>query len=58
MWAKLVMLDSLHWFYDGPEPTVVARRYDAQVRQRKFVTLYLGFLDCTLFHSNHLSSSV
>ena len=44
MWAKLVTLDTLHWYCDGPEPTTAACRYDAQVRQREFVTLYLGFL--------------
>ena len=44
MWAKLVTLDTLHWYCDGPEPTTTARQYNAQVRQREFVTLYLGFL--------------
>ena len=44
MWAKLVTLDTLHWYYDELEPTTAACRYDAQVRQREFVTLYLGFL--------------
>ena len=43
-WTKLVTLDTLHWYCDGPEPTIAARRYDAQVRQRESVTLYLGFL--------------
>ena len=31
-WAKLVSLDTLHWYCDRPELTIVARRYDAQVR--------------------------
>ena len=44
MWAKLVTLDTLHWYCDGLEPTTTARQYNAQVRQREFVTLYLGFL--------------
>ena len=57
-WVKLVKLDTLHWYNDGPEPTVVAHRYDAQVHQRKSITLFLGFLVCTLFHSNHSSSFV
>ena len=52
------MLDALHWYCDGPEPTVAARQYDAQVHQRKSITLFLGFLVYTLFHSNHLSSFV
>ena len=43
-WAKLVTLDTLHWYCDGLEPTIAARRYDAQVHQRETVTLYLGFL--------------
>ena len=28
-WAKLVTLDILHWYCDGPEPTIATRRYDA-----------------------------
>ena len=28
-WAKLVNLDALHWYCDGPELTIVARRYEA-----------------------------
>ena len=38
-WAKLVNLDTLNWYCDGPEPTIAARRYEAQVCQRKSVTL-------------------
>ena len=44
MWAKLVTLDTLHWYCDGPKLTTAARRYDTQVHQRESVTLYLGFL--------------
>ena len=44
MWAKLVTLDTLHWYCDGPEPTIAARRYDTQVHQCESITLYLGFL--------------
>ena len=43
-WAKLVTLDTLHWYCDGPEPTTAACRYNAQVHQREFVALYLCFL--------------
>ena len=43
-WAKLVTLDTLHWYCDGPEPTTTACRYNAQVHQREFVALYLCFL--------------
>ena len=35
MWAKLVNLDTLHWYCDGLEPTAAAQCYDCQVRQRK-----------------------
>ena len=40
----MVTLDTLHWYCDGPEPTIAALRYDAQVDQRESVTLYSGFL--------------
>ena len=43
-WAKLVTLETLHWYCDRLEPTTATRRYDAQVRQRESVTLYLGSL--------------
>ena len=43
-WAKLVTLDTLHWYCDGSEPTTAACRYNAQVHQREFVALYLCFL--------------
>ena len=39
------------WYCDGLEPTITARRYDAQVCKRKFVTLSLGFFVCE--HSYH-----
>uniref|UniRef100_A0A7N2LC38 Uncharacterized protein n=1 Tax=Quercus lobata TaxID=97700 RepID=A0A7N2LC38_QUELO len=32
-WTKLVTLDTLHWYCDGPEPTVAACRYNKQVRK-------------------------
>ena len=37
MWAKLVNLDTLHWYYDEQEPTKAARHYDRRIRQCKFV---------------------
>ena len=43
-WTKLVTLDTLHWYRDGPKPTTATRRFNAQVCQRESVTLYLGFL--------------
>jgi len=27
-WAKLVTLNTLNWYYDGPKPTPEAIRYD------------------------------
>ena len=30
-------VDTLHWYCDGPEPTLAAHRYNNQVRQRKSV---------------------
>ena len=43
-WAKLVNLNTLHWYYDGPEPTRAAFRYEAQVRAHKFVTLSFCYI--------------
>ena len=40
-WAKLVMLDTIHWYCDRPQPTPVAIRYDTRIRQRKSVVLIL-----------------
>ena len=39
-WAKLVNLNTVHWYYDGTEPTSAAIKYEKRTRQRKFVTLY------------------
>ena len=43
MWQKLVNLDTIHWYYEGPETTVVARCYDEQARRRKFVAYTFSF---------------
>ena len=40
-WAKLVTLDTIHWYCDRPEPTLEAVKYDAKIRQRKSVILIL-----------------
>ena len=40
-WAKLVMLDTIHWYCDGPQSTPVAIRYDTRICQRKSVVLIL-----------------
>ena len=52
-WAKLVNLNTLHWYCDGPKPTKVALRYEAQVRARKSITF--SFLLC-LFNLQRSSS--
>ena len=36
-WQKLVTLDTLHWYYKGPEPIATVRHYDKQVRQRESI---------------------
>ena len=49
-WAKLVTLKTIHWYCDGPEPTAAAVKYEAQIRRRKFVTLYL--IICVTYFDN------
>ena len=41
---KLVTLDTLHWYYEGPEPTKTARCYDRLARQRKSITSFFLFV--------------
>ena len=48
-WAKLVNVNTLHWYYDGAKPTKAALRYKAQVQARKSITF--SFLSC-LFQSS------
>ena len=43
-WAKLVNLNTVHWYYDGPEPTPAAIKYEERTRQRKSVTFFLTIL--------------
>ena len=40
-WAKLVTLDTIHWYCDGLEPMPVAIKYNARIRQRKSIILIL-----------------
>ena len=44
-WAKLVNLNTIHWYCDEPEPTPAAIKYEERTRQRKSVNLHLQF-DC------------
>ena len=56
-WTKLVTLDTLHWYCDGPQPTKAAHCYDSQVRRCKSVAFYLRFLltFSSLSNSHYLS---
>ena len=40
-WAKLVNLNIVHWYYDEPELTPTAIKYEERTRQRKSVDLYI-----------------
>ena len=40
-WAKLVTLDTIHWYCDGPQPTPTAIKYEAKIHQHKSVVLIL-----------------
>ena len=40
-WAKLVNLNTVHWYCDGPEPTPAAIKYEECTRQRKSVDPYI-----------------
>ena len=46
-WAKLVNLNTVHWYCDEPEPTPAAIKYEERTRQRKSVTFY-NYLDLLL----------
>ena len=46
-WAKLVNLNTVHWYCDGPEPTLTAIKYEERTRQRKSVSIHIQF-DCFL----------
>ena len=43
-WAKLVTLNTIHWYCEGPKPTVAAYHHDSQARQRKSIAYYFSFL--------------
>ena len=40
-WAKLVNLNTVHWYCDEPEPTMAAIKYEERTRQRKSVDPYI-----------------
>ena len=40
-WAKLITLNTIHWYCDGPEPTPAAVKYEEKIRRHKFVIFIL-----------------
>ena len=56
-WAKLVTLNIIHWYCDGPEPTLKAIKYDTQVHQRKSVnhTCFNFGFPCHIANFVHLA---
>ena len=40
-WAKLVNLNTVHWYCDRPEPTLAAIKYEERTRQRKSVNIHI-----------------
>ena len=40
-WAKLVNLNTVHWYCDGPEPTPAAIKYEEHTRHRKSANPYV-----------------
>ena len=42
-WAKLVNLNTIRWYCDGPEPTPAAIKYEERSRQRKSVSIHIQF---------------
>ena len=40
-WAKLVNLNTVHWYCDGPEPTSAAIKYEERTRQHKSVSIHI-----------------
>ena len=40
-WAKLVNLNTVHWYCDRPEPTLATIKYEERTRQRKSVNIHI-----------------
>ena len=57
-WAKLVNLNTVHWYCDGPEPTTAAIKYEERTRQRKSVTSFLFLFIRFDFHPSTLVSEM
>ena len=47
-WVKMVNLNTVHWYCDGPEPSTAAIKYEERTRQRKSITPFLNYLDLLL----------
>ena len=56
-WAKLVNLNTVHWYCDGPEPTAASIKYEERTRQRKSVTSFLPLLIRFEFYPSTLVST-
>ena len=57
-WAKLVNLDTVHWYCDEPEPTAAAIKYEKRTRQRKSVTYFFFLFIRFDFHPSTLVSEM
>ena len=57
-WAKLVNIDTVHWYCDGPEPTEAAIKYEKRTRQRKSVTSFFFLFIRFDFHPSALVSEM
>ena len=57
-WAKLVNLDTVHWYCDGPKPTAAALKYEKRTRQRKSVTSFFFLFFRFDFHPSVLVSEM
>ena len=57
-WAKLVNVNTVHWYCDGPEPTAAAIKYEERTRQRKSVTSFFLLFFCFDFHPSTLVSEM
>ena len=40
-WEKLVTLNTIHWYCDGPEPMPAAIKYEEKIQRRKSVIFIL-----------------
>ena len=53
-WAKLVNLNTVHWYCDGPKPTQTAIKYEERTRQHKSIVPFR--LNSLCLYPTYLSS--